>query len=76
MNDYLNKYFNKELTNKEKEDFLYYVDQDTILKEEFIEIENLLAISSLLPKSNDLKNSQISLSKFMEYVNNKDDTIK
>lgn len=68
MNDIICKYFNGELTEKEKEDFLIRIEQLPSLREEFIEIQNLIGMTELLPHREDLLEAKTSLSKFMEYL--------
>jgi len=70
MNDCFVKYFNNELTDAEKEDFLTTINKDASLKKEFIQIQNLLGISDLLPLKEDSKYAQLSLSKFLKHINN------
>lgn len=72
MNDFFHKYFNGELTEKERDFFLLSVNQNAQLKKEFIEIQNILAIYSMSDRKEDAENVHISLSKFR---NEKDNTI-
>ena len=44
MENCLNKYFADEFTSDEKTEFLIEVENNERLKEEFIEIQNLLAL--------------------------------
>ena len=44
MKESLNKYFAGELTSDEKESFLMEVDKDKVLKENFVDNQNLLVI--------------------------------
>ena len=44
MKEYLNKYFDGELTSDEKESFLMEVDKDKVLKENFVDNQSLLVI--------------------------------
>ena len=47
MENCLNKYFADEFTSDEKTEFLIEVENNERLKEEFIEIQNLLALVDL-----------------------------
>lgn len=76
MNDFIYKYFNGELTDKEKEEFLLSVIQDSSLEKEFIQIHNLLCISNMSPREEDTENAKISLSKFIQKRNNKNETLR
>ncbi|MDU1890380.1 MAG: anti-sigma factor [Dysgonomonas sp.] len=70
MNDYIHKYFNGELTDKEKEEFILSVHQNPILKIEFIEAQNALGITNLLLQREDTEKACLSLSKFIQDRNN------
>ena len=48
MDDLICKYFSGELTEKEKQDILIHISQDTDLTEEFIETQNLIGLTELL----------------------------
>lgn len=69
MNDFIYKYFNGELTDKEKEEFLLSVIKDPSLEKEFIQIHHLLCISNLSPREEDTENARVSLSLFMQKRN-------
>lgn len=71
MNDYFERYFNNELSDKEKENFLMSVYRDTSFTEEFIVMQNSLAITGFLPKENDAEEARKSLKGFMENISNK-----
>lgn len=68
MDDLICKYFSGELTEKEKQDILIRISRSPDLKEEFIETQNLLGITELLPRKEDVSVAKIKLSKFIEYT--------
>ncbi|MFV0328593.1 MAG: anti-sigma factor [Dysgonomonas sp.] len=68
MDDLICKYFSGELTEKEKQDILIHISQDTDLTEEFIETQNLIGLTELLPRKKDMPIAKIKLSKFVEYA--------
>jgi len=68
MNDLIYKYFRGELTDEEKHNFLICIERNPALKEEFIEIQNLLGITGFLPHKEDMPRAEESLSKFMEHI--------
>jgi len=72
MNDLLNRYFTGELTEQERNDFLFKVDKDAILKEEFIEIQNLMGFSGFLSEANDKESARLSYYKFVKHINKKE----
>ncbi|MDR2951103.1 MAG: anti-sigma factor [Prevotella sp.] len=68
MDDLICKYFSGELTEKEKQDILIHISQDTDLTEEFIETQNLIGLTELLLRKKDMPIAKIKLSKFVEYA--------
>ena len=67
MKNFLNRYFADELTSDEKTSFLQEVDNSEELKEEFIEIQNLLVLLDwTFPENeNDEEVAQQKLDEFM-----------
>jgi len=66
MNDFLGKYFSGELTDKEKEDFFLFLNRTPALKDEFLEIQNVLGLTGFLPRNSDSSEAKISLSRFIK----------
>lgn len=68
MEDNLYKYFAGELISEEKEKFLYEVNNNEKLREEFIEYQNIVALVDwLYPESNE-ELAQRKLSEFMSRI--------
>ena len=66
MENCLNKYFADEFTSDEKTEFLIEVENNERLKEEFIEIQNLLALVDWI--SPEYENKEVVQHKLYEFM--------
>ncbi len=71
MKNTFEKYFANELSSQEKTKFLLEVANNTDLKEEFIEYQQLMAHIALLPWKTDDEEAKQGLSRFMSRTGNK-----
>lgn len=53
MQELLDKYFAGVLTDKEKEDLFRRIEQDASWKDEFVRMQNVLALSGMVPREGD-----------------------
>lgn len=53
MQELLDKYFAGVLTDKEKEDLFRRIEQDAFWKDEFVRMQNVLALSGMVPREGD-----------------------
>jgi hypothetical protein len=74
MNDRFTRYFSGEMNEHEKIEFLSCINADSALKEEFFEIQNLLGVSELLPRTEDNDIVRLSLTTFNEHLKAEKDT--
>lgn len=68
MNEQLLRYFSGELTQNERRELLSRVENDDILKAEFIRLQNISAITELHPDTNDREIGEKSYPLFTQHL--------
>jgi ferric-dicitrate binding protein FerR (iron transport regulator) len=66
MDELIEKYFKKDLSSTEKKQFFASIETDINLKKEFISMQNLYALSSLLPDEDDERRALLKLKQFKQ----------
>lgn len=71
MNEKILQYFQGELSAKEQKELLFLIEENKLLKEEFIRIQNLNALIQLSTQSVDIKEGQQTFHSFFHQIKRK-----
>lgn len=71
MNDQILRYFQGDLTTSQRAELLKRIEEDSILKEEFIRLQNLHALTQLSPNSTDKAEGRQNFLSFFQQIKRK-----